>query len=141
MAEISTPPPPLKPFFRRAGSGAPFFSGSRCRKCGHVYVGERGTCARCTAREAMEPCRLAERREAYVHTVVHRSFPGVAKPFVDAIVNRHDGAYLKGTLLWVKLEAGARQVEGAHRPDPRRRRGPRDGARVRRPRPGKGMSR
>jgi len=54
----------------------------------------------------MSPCRLAESGKVYVHTIVHRSFPGVPTPFIDVIVDLHDGAYLKGTLLGVEPDPG-----------------------------------
>jgi uncharacterized OB-fold protein len=85
--------------FVKAGDGAPYIAGSRCGACGTVAVGERSVCARCTARDQMEPVHLATTGRLYDFTVVHRSFPGVAVPFVDAIVDLDDGAHLKGTLL------------------------------------------
>jgi uncharacterized OB-fold protein len=42
------------------------------------------------------------RRKLYAFTIVHRSFPGVTTPFVDAVVDLDDGAHLKGTLLDVE---------------------------------------
>lgn len=50
----------------------------------------------------MSPCRLAESGKIYVHTIVHRSFPGVATPFIYVIVDLEDGSHLKGTLLGVE---------------------------------------
>ncbi len=101
MSELCTLAPSLKPFVQRDDKGAPFLAGSKCGACGHVYVGLRSVCARCAVRGQMEPCRLAETGKVYVYTIVHRSFPGVATPFVDVIVDLDDGAHLKGTLLGV----------------------------------------
>ena len=50
------------------------------------------------AEAGAEAHRLAETGKLYVYTVVRRSFPGVAVPFVDAIVDLDDGSHLKGTL-------------------------------------------
>lgn len=102
----AAPAPSLKPFIRRDERGAPFLAGSRCDACGHIFVGERGACARCTARGRISSWRLAESGRVYVHTVVHRSFPGVSVPFVDVIVDLDDGAHLKGTLLGVDADSG-----------------------------------
>lgn len=93
--------------FVKAGDGAPFLSGSRCGACGHVFVGEREACARCTARGRMEPVHLAETGRLHAYTIVHRSFPGVKTPFVDAIVDLDDGAHLKGTLVDVDPDPAA----------------------------------
>lgn len=86
----------------KANDGDPYIAGSRCRACGHIAVGERDTCARCTARGQMEAVRVATTGRLYDFTVVYRSFPGVKVPFVDAIVDLDDGAHLKGTLLEVE---------------------------------------
>jgi uncharacterized OB-fold protein len=96
----------ILPFVKR-GDGAPYLAGSRCGACGHVFVGARTACARCTARDAMEDVRLAATGRLYDFTIVHRSFPGVATPFVDAIVDLDDGAHLKGTLVGVEPDPAA----------------------------------
>lgn len=98
MSETETETPILVPFLKKDGD-TPYLAGSRCDACGHVYVGERSVCAKCTARDRMSPVRLAETGKLYVYTIVHRSFPGVETPFIDAIVDLDDGAHLKGTLL------------------------------------------
>ncbi|GGE00586.1 hypothetical protein GCM10011529_03530 [Polymorphobacter glacialis] len=85
----------------KSGDGAPYLAGSRCGACGQVFVGERSTCAKCTARDKMEPIHLATTGRLYDFTIVHRSFPGVKTPFVDAIVDLDDGAHIKGTLIGV----------------------------------------
>ncbi|WP_439621364.1 Zn-ribbon domain-containing OB-fold protein [Hyphomonas sp.] len=96
--------PPLVPFLKRDPDGAPYLAGSKCKACGHVYVGERQVCAKCTTREKFEPVRLAETGDLYVYTIIHRSFPGIETPFVDAIVDLEDGAHLKGTLRGVACD-------------------------------------
>lgn len=90
--------PPLVSYLKTEG-GKPYLAGSRCGACGQVYVGERDTCARCLARGQMQPFHLAETGKLYAFTVVHRSFPGVVTPFIDAVVDLDDGTHVKGTLL------------------------------------------
>ena len=85
MSEPGALAPPLKPFVQRDDEGAPFLAGSKCRACGHIYVGQRSVCARCAVRGQMEPCRLAETGQVYVHTIVHRSFPGVAAKAMETL--------------------------------------------------------
>jgi uncharacterized OB-fold protein len=53
----------------------------------------------------LEPMRLAERGRLYTYTVVHRSFPGVATPFIAALVDLEGGGTIKGTVVGV--ESGA----------------------------------
>jgi len=95
---------PILPFIK-TGDRSPYLAGVRCGGCGHVFVGEREICAQCAARGQMAPVRLAETGRLYNFTVVHRSFPGVATPFIDAIVDLDDGAHLKGTLVDIEPAA------------------------------------
>lgn len=103
MPDQDFSPAPLVPFICK-DKGHPYLAGSKCGECGHVFVGQRTVCANCTARENMQPVRLAERGKVYVYTIVHRSFPGVETPFIDVIVDLDDGAHIKGTLLGVPAD-------------------------------------
>lgn len=104
---VSPDTPPIVPFLKRGEGGQPYIAGSRCEACGQIFVGERRVCAKCTARDRMTPVKIAETGKLYVHTVVHRSFPGTETPFVDVIVDMDDGAHLKGTLAGVKPDPEA----------------------------------
>jgi uncharacterized OB-fold protein len=95
------------PFLKRSATGAPYLAGSKCQACGTVFAGERQVCARCTARGQMLPVQLAETGKLYIYTIVHRSFPGVQTPFIDAIVDLDDGSHLKGTLLHAAADPAA----------------------------------
>jgi uncharacterized OB-fold protein len=110
MTQTETAPPPVPaivPFLKRLEDGTPYLAGSRCEACGQIAVGDRRTCARCTARGQMRPVRLAETGKVWAFTVVHRSFPGVETPFVDVIVDMDDGSHLKGTLSGVTPDPAA----------------------------------
>ena len=98
--------PTIAPYLKVDDKG-PYLSGVRCGSCGHVYVGERKACAKCAARDQMQPVRLAETGKVWVHTVVYRSFPGVPVPFIDVIVDLDDGSNLKGTLIGVEPDPQA----------------------------------
>ena len=99
--EQATELQPIVPYLKKEGADC-YLAGSQCEACGHVFVGEREVCAKCTARGRMKAVRLAETGSLYDFTVVYRSFPGVDTPFIDAIVDLDDGAHLKGTLLEVE---------------------------------------
>ena len=101
MTEQAAGIPPIAPFLKR-DADKPYLAGSKCRACGHVFVGDRTVCAKCTARDQMDAVHLAETGKVYVYTVVYRSFPGVKTPFIDVIVDLDDGAHIKGTLLGVE---------------------------------------
>jgi len=81
-----------------AEDGQPWLRGFRCDVCGAV-VGEPTLCCRaCGVRTAPAAVRLAGQGKLYTWSVVHRSFPGVAVPFVSAIIDLDDGLTLKATL-------------------------------------------
>jgi len=92
---------PAVPFLKIEGDQA-WLAGSKCGQCGTVFVGGRETCAKCTARDAMKPVKLADTGKLYNFTVVHRNFPGVKVPFISAIVDLDGGGTLKGNLLDVE---------------------------------------
>ncbi|MBI3678004.1 MAG: OB-fold domain-containing protein [Proteobacteria bacterium] len=95
----------LKPavsFLKTAENGAPYLAGSKCKKCGEVFVGTRDTCAKCFTRGQMDHIHLADTGRLYNFTVVHRNFPGVPVPFISVIVDLDGGGTLKGNLLDVE---------------------------------------
>ena len=78
--------------------GEAWIEGARCGTCGAVMVAGGMACRRCGSREPLELFRAAQTGTVYSWTVVHRSYPGIAVPFVSAIVDLDDGLTLKGTL-------------------------------------------
>jgi uncharacterized OB-fold protein len=96
--DASVETPSIIAHLKRDEAGKPYLQGSRCAACGHTFVGDRDVCARCYARDQMQPVALAESGKLYTYSVVHRSFPGVETPFVDIIVDLADGAHIKGIL-------------------------------------------
>jgi uncharacterized OB-fold protein len=62
-------------------------------------------CRSCASRTPPEPYRVSTRGRLYSWSVVHRSYPGIAVPFVSAIVDLDDGLTLKGTLRDVLPDA------------------------------------
>lgn len=98
-------PLPAVRYLKIPDAGGPYLQGSRCRRCGAVFLGEREHCAKCGARGALATEKLADHGELYSYCVVHRSFPGVAVPYVSAIVDLAGGGTVKGNLVGVAPDA------------------------------------
>jgi uncharacterized OB-fold protein len=93
---------PAVPYLKIPENGEPYLVGSRCGGCGEIFLGERQVCARCYARNKMEPMRLSNHGRLYNYTVIYRSFPGVKVPFVAAVVDLDGGGTVKGTMIDVE---------------------------------------
>ena len=103
MSDASTPAAdfvPALPHIATAPDGHLYLGGTRCSACGAVMEGPRLGCPACGSR-AVEPVELASSGTIAAHTVVHRSFPGVATPFVSVVVDLDGGGAVKGTLAGV----------------------------------------
>src|SRR6202795_2069630 len=96
----------LAPFVKIGADGKPYLEGLKCTACGEVLaVGSRRACPKCAAVGTLEAVRLAERGRLYTYTVVRRSFPGVATPFVAALVDLDGGGTIKGNLVGLNCDA------------------------------------
>ena len=96
---------PLAPFIALDADDRPYLQGVKCAACGETLAIEvRRACPKCTAIGTLEPTRLAERGKLYTYTIVHRSFPGVAVPFVAALVDLDQGGSIKGNLVGVAFD-------------------------------------
>jgi uncharacterized OB-fold protein len=93
---------PVVPFMKVPSDGEPYLEGSLCSRCNAVFVGQRFACSRCGARDQLTTMRLSNRGTVYAYSIVHRSLPGVAVPFVSAVVDLEGGGSIKGTLIGVK---------------------------------------
>jgi uncharacterized OB-fold protein len=82
--------------------GNHWLAGSRCSVCGTVITGERVACPACGRRDSLQAVRLGTEGRLHSYAIVHRSFPDVKTPFVDAIVDLEGGGSIKGTLLGVE---------------------------------------
>jgi uncharacterized protein len=97
-----TGPLPVVSFLKVPAEGEPYLEGSRCTRCNTVFLGQRSVCAKCGARDQLEKKRLRNQGTLYAYSIVHRSFPGVALPFVSAVVDLEGGGSLKGNLIGVE---------------------------------------
>jgi len=92
---------PVVPFLKIPEQGDPHLSGSKCKKCGAIFLGERSTCSSCASRNEMDEIALSNLGELYVYSIVFRSFPGVEVPYVSAIVDLEGGGTVKGNLIGI----------------------------------------
>lgn len=83
---------------RLAPDGSAFIEGFRCGACGAAFPEPTMACRACAERAVPAAYRASETGKLYSWSVVHRSYPGIAVPFVSAIVDLDDGLTLKGTL-------------------------------------------
>ncbi len=90
---------------RVGADGSAWIEGFRCGACGAVMPVQTMACRACASRAAPDPYRSPETGKLYTWSIVHRSYPGVAVPFVSAIVDLDGGLSFKGTLKGVAPDA------------------------------------
>lgn len=83
---------------RIAADGSAYVEGFRCDACGAAFPEATMACRACANRTQPAPFRAAGTGRLFTWSVVSRSYPGIAVPFVSAIVDLDDGLTLKGTL-------------------------------------------
>ena len=109
-ADTVTPRPGTK-VVRVAANGEPSIEAFRCADCGAVTASVTMACRACGSRTPPAAYRSAEAGALYTWSIVHRSYPGIAVPFISALVDLDGGLSIKGTLRGVEadqLEAGMR---------------------------------
>lgn len=92
------PARPAHPAVRVGADGKHWIEAHRCNACGAVFDTAPLACRRCGRRDSLAPFASALTGTLWSWTVVHRSHPGIALPFVSAIVDLDDGLAIKGTL-------------------------------------------
>ena len=100
---VPTAPLPVVPFLKIPGDAEPYLEGSVCGACDTTYLGQRMACAKCGARE-LQTRRLSNQGSLHTYSIVHRSFPGVAVPFISAVVDLDGGGSIKGNLIHVPAD-------------------------------------
>lgn len=98
---------PGVPYIKFDPAGAPYIEGHRCPACQAAFTFAPMACPRCASRQPMQPFRSQGRGTLHTFTVVSRSYPGIAVPFVSAIVDLDDGLVLKGNLTGVEPDPAA----------------------------------
>jgi uncharacterized protein len=95
----ATGPLPVVPYLKIPAGGEPYLEGCVCKRCDTTFLGQRSVCSRCGARDQLETRKLSNQGTLYTYSIVHRSFPGVAVPYVSAIVDLDGGGSVKGNLI------------------------------------------
>lgn len=95
-------PLPIVPYLKLPESGDPYLEGFQCGQCKAIALKRRMACARCGARDSIEPHRLADKGELHAFSIIHRSFPGIDVPFVSAIADLDGGGTIKTNLVGVE---------------------------------------
>lgn len=92
-------PLPAVDFLKLPEDGEPYLEGHKCGACGATFLGERTVCAKCGARDQMNPVTLPNTGNLYSFSIVHRSYPGIEVPYISAVVDLDDGTAIKGNLI------------------------------------------
>jgi uncharacterized OB-fold protein len=102
MTETSKKPLPVVDFLKIPQGGDPYLEGYRCKSCQATFLGARTVCSKCGTRGALDAVKLANTGKLYVYSIVHRSFPGIAVPYVSAVVDLDGGGTVKGNLIGIE---------------------------------------
>ena len=95
---------PVVPFLKLPHDAPPYLEGSVCGRCDTTYLGQRMACSKCGARVEMKTRRLKNHGRLHTYSIVHRSFPGVAVPYISAVVDLDGGGCIKGNLIDVPAD-------------------------------------
>jgi hypothetical protein len=101
MADAAKKPLPAVDFLKLPENGDPYLEGHKCGSCGAIFLGERDVCSKCGTRGKLSATKLANTGKLYVYSIVTRSFPGVAVPYVSAVVDLDGGGTVKGNLIGI----------------------------------------
>ncbi|GGJ57666.1 hypothetical protein CDQ92_06710 [Sphingopyxis bauzanensis] len=114
MTDTPLPSPLPAASYIQLDGPEPRLSFLKCRSCGTMFLEpERLACARCGSRDGFDAHEPRYEGTLHSYSIVHRSFPGTAVPFISAVVDIDDGPSLKGNLRGVPFDAD--QIDGAMR--------------------------
>ena len=107
-ARAGSGPLPVVPYLKIPDGAEPYLEGSVCDRCDTTFLGQRLACSKCGAR-ALTTRKLSNEGTLYVYSIVHRSFPGVATPYISAVVDLEGGGTVKGNLI--HIDPDPKQIE------------------------------
>lgn len=106
MTDTAISPPLAAGSFINLDGPAPRLLFLKCQSCGTMFLEpERLACGRCGSRDGFDLHESGYEGTLHSYTIVHRSFPGTAVPFISAVVDIDDGPSLKGNLRGVSFDA------------------------------------
>jgi hypothetical protein len=90
---------PIVPFMKLldAEGTKAVFTGSRCKKCGEVYIGTRAICINCYG-DQLEETTLSTTGQLLTYTIIYQSAPWVKVPYIAAVVKLPEGPVVTATL-------------------------------------------
>lgn len=90
---------PMVPFMKLldAEGTKAVFTGSKCKKCGEVYIGKRAICIKCYGDQLAETI-LSTKGKLFTYTIVYQSAPWVKVPYIAAVVKLPEGPVVTATL-------------------------------------------
>lgn len=86
--------------YLRLGDQRPRLVAFRCVGCGALYLDRRNGCGRCGGEDFAEH-ELAAEGALRSFTVVHRSGPSIAVPYISVVVDLDGGGCVMGNLVGV----------------------------------------
>lgn len=98
MSDPLPEPIPAMPYIMIDDGGDHYLVGSRCDQCGTTMLGKRLGCAACGDADQLAEVRLNDTGRIRTCTVITRSYPGVAVPFIAAVIAIDGGGVVRGTL-------------------------------------------
>ena len=104
-AHLAVEPKPGHKAIRIGADGSRWIEGFACPDCGAVAAERTMACRKCGGRKPLEPFVAGPAGTVYSWGVIYRSYPGIAVPFISAIVDLDGGLTLKGTLRGIDAAA------------------------------------
>ncbi len=91
---------PMVPYLRLPADegGKACLTGSKCKSCGAVYLGDRMACGKCFAVGEFDPIEFSDHGELHSFTIVYQTAPGLPVPFVAAIVSLPEGTAVRANI-------------------------------------------
>src|SRR3546814_4582024 len=97
MTDTPLPSPLPAASYIQLDGPEPRLSFLKCRSCGTMFLEpERLACARCGSRDGFDAHEPLYEGTLPSYSIVHRSFPGTAVPFLQADVDIDHGPSLQG---------------------------------------------
>jgi uncharacterized OB-fold protein len=95
-------PKSVAPWVVVDAEGGAHVEARRCSACEAILTVPSLACPSCGARDSTQPFTVVSTGRLHSYSIVHRSFPGVAVPFISVVVDMDDGTVLKGNLRGVE---------------------------------------